>query len=297
MMDDSFSTLVDSASSILILLPNKPYFDQVAAGLSLYLSLREKKPTVISSPSPMVVGFNRLIGVNKITSEIGNKNLTITFPNYDAGNIEKVSYDIENGQFKLTVVPKTGLTSPQKEQIEVTHTGVSADLVVLIGGANESHFPILSSPDLSGAKIAHIGTRVLNSEGRGTMSFAKPASSVSELVASLIKELELPMDVDCATNLVMGVEEGSNHFESSEVTPDTFEVFAYLLRNGGQRLPKQKLEPRNFPPGSIPGQPFPAPKAVQQNPVLEKVEEKEEVVESPPQDWLQPKVYKGTSIS
>ena len=294
-MDESFSTLVDSASSILILLPSKPYFDQVAAGLSLYLSLRDKKPTVISSPSPMIVSFNRLIGINKITSEVGNKNLTITFPNYDANNIEKVSYDVENGQFKLTVVPKAGLSSPLKEQIEITNTGISADLVVLVGGGNETHFPTLSSPDLAGVKIAHIGTRVLTSEAKGVMSFAKPASSTSELVASLIKDLELPMDVDCATNLVMGIEEGSNHFESSEVTPDTFEVFAHLLRNGGQRLPKTKLEPRNFPPGSIPAQPFSAPRVVKQDTVLEQVEQKEEVVENPPQDWLQPKVYKGAT--
>ena len=103
------------------------------------------------------------------------------------------------------------------------------------------------------------------------------------------------MDVDVATNLVMGIEEGSNHFESSEVTPDTFEVFAFLLRNGGQRLPKTKLESKNFPPGSIPGQPIFSQKTIQQ-PIAEQVEGKEEVVENPPQDWLQPKVYKGTSV-
>src|SRR3989338_8381658 len=111
-MDNSFNSLIDSASSILILLPNKPYFDQVAAGLSLYLSLHDKKPTAISAPSPMLVGFNRLIGINKISSDTGNRNLTITFSNYDAGNIEKVSYDIENEEFKLTVVPKSGLVAP-----------------------------------------------------------------------------------------------------------------------------------------------------------------------------------------
>lgn len=300
-MNDSFSSLISSATSILVLLPNKPYFDQVAAGLSLYLSLRDKKPVSISSPSPMVVGYNRLVGINKIGQELGNKNLLISFPNYDAGNIEKVSYDIENGEFKLTVVPKTGFTAPQKEQVEIGHTGVSADLVILIGGANESHFPTLAQKDLEGAKIAHIGTRVLTSDsGKGIMSFAKPGSSVSELVAGLIKEGELPMDTDCATNLVMGIEEGSNHFESSEVTPETFEIFAYLLRSGGQRFPKQQLEPRNFPPGAIPTRPFSKPvgqpQPAQEEPILEQVETKEEPVENAPSDWLQPKIYKGTSV-
>lgn len=301
-MENSLSTLIDSASGILILLPSKPYFDQVAAALSLYLSLRENKPSTISSSSPMVVGFNRLIGVNRITSEIGNKNLAITFPDYDATNIEKVSYDIENGQFKLTVVPKAGLVAPQENQIQIGHSGVSADLVILVGGANESHFPSLLSKDLKDSKIAHIGTRVLSSESGKVMSFARPASSVSELVASIIKELGLPLDVDTATNLIMGIEEGSNHFESSEVTPDTFEIFAYLLRNGGQRLPKNKLDPKDFPPGSIPSQPF--QKQVKQEQAEQTVkiqdsvgtEEQEQNI-NPPEDWLQPKIYKGTSVS
>jgi hypothetical protein len=267
----------------------------------------------------MTVGFNRLIGVNKISSELGSKNLTIRFAGYDATNIDKVSYDIDNSEFKLTVVPKTGLAAPQKEQINVGYAGVSADLVILIGGANDSHFPILSSDELSNAKIAHVGTRVLDSK-REVMSFAKPGATTSELVANLIKENGLVMDADTATNLVMGIEEGSMNFTSSEVTPETFETFAYLLRTGGARMPKVKLSPMNFPPGAIPTKPFrvsvPQPvasgPAVQQMPITnpepvaeqvigpepaEGIENKEEVIENPPDDWLQPKIYKGTSVS
>lgn len=299
-MDNSFSKLIDSASGILILLPTKPYFDQVAAGLSLYLSLVGKKETAISCPTPMTVGFNRLIGVDKISSEVGNKNLTIRFKGYDANNIEKVSYDIENGEFKLSVVPKTGLPSPQKEQIDLSYAGIAADLVLLIGGANDTHFPILESGELTGAKFAHIGTRTLTSTHE-VMSLAKPGSSTSELVASLIKENGLTIDQDIATNLVMGIEEGSSNFTSSEVTPETFETFAYLLRSGGQRQSRTKLSPMGFPPGAIPTEPWskPVQEQVPQQvePVIEQVENKEEVIENPPEDWLQPKVFKGTSVS
>jgi hypothetical protein len=303
-MENSFLSLIDSAASVLIVLPTKPYFDQVAAGLSLYLSIHDRKEVSIFSPSLMTVGFNRLIGVNKISTELGSKNLTIKFAGYDATNIDKVSYDIDNGEFKLTVVPKTGLTAPQKEQVNVSYAGVSADLVILVGGANDSHFPILSSDELSNAKVAHIGTRVLDSK-RQVMSFAKPGATTSELVANLIKENELLMDADCATNLVMGIEEGSMNFTSSEVRPETFETFAYLLRSGGQRVPKVKLSPMNFPPGAIPTKPFgeqvskiqQVAQVSQVEPVLEQVENKEEVVENPPSDWLQPKIYKGASVN
>jgi hypothetical protein len=305
-MENSLLTLIDSAASVLIVLPTKPYFDQVAAGLSLYLSVHDRKEASIFCPSPMTVGFNRLIGVNKISGELGSKNLTIKFAGYDANNIDKVSYDIENGEFKLTVVPKAGLTAPQKEQLNVGYAGVSADLVILVGGANDSHFPILLSDELANAKIAHIGTRVLDTK-REIMSFAKSGATTSELVANLIKENGLTIDADTATNLVMGVEDGSANFTSSEVTPETFETFAYLLRSGGARMPKVKLSPMGFPPGAIPTKPFQAPAVQQPVTPMSQIETQPEAVipesgeESPdinpPSDWLQPKIYKGTSVS
>ncbi|MBI2066354.1 hypothetical protein HYT60_02535 [Candidatus Woesebacteria bacterium] len=267
MNEGSFGSIIDSSRSILILLPTKPYFDQVAAGLALYLALREKKDTTITCPSPMLVEFNRLVGVNKVTSELGNKNLTIRFANYKASDIEKVSYDIENGEFKLTVVPKAGFASPKKEQVVFEYSGLSAETMMLIGGTSETDFPALSSKDLEGSRIIHLGTRALSLSGEKVMSFAAPASSISELVATLINQSGLRLDQDIATNLIMGIEEGSRDFKGPEVTPETFEIVAQLLRAGGQRMPKERIEVE--------------------------IEKKEEA----PKDWLEPKIYKGTSIS
>jgi hypothetical protein len=304
-MDNSLLSLIDSAASILVVLPTKPYFDQVAAGLALYLSIHDRKDVSIYCPSPMTVGFNRLIGVNRISEELAKKNLMIRFVGYPSDSIDKVGYDIESGEFKLTVTPKAGLTAPQKNQIVTDYSGTTADLLILVGGANDSHFPILSTPDSANAKIAHIGTRALDSK-KEVLSFARPASTTSELAAGLIKENGLVLDPDIASNLVMGIEEGTSNFASPEVNPETFEIFADLLRNGGQRLPRVKLSPASFPAGAIPGRPFGAP--VLKRPVTpvqqietqaetltsEKGEEAAEV--NPPSDWLQPKIYKGTSV-
>lgn len=279
MEDNSFRSLIDSASSVLILLPTKPYFDQVAAGLSLYLALKDKKEAAIACSDPMVVEFNRLVGVNKITTEIGNKNLIMKFVGYKTEDIEKVSYDIENGEFKLTVVPKPGHVSPKKEQIDFNYTGISADTVILVGGGNDGHFPQLSSSDLQNTKIAHVGIRTLQvSGGMQVMSFAKPASSTSELVASLIEQSGLSLDPDISTNLLAGIEEGSKSFKGQDVTAETFETVAKLLRGGGRRPDGEKVERSAFPPGAIPGE----------TPVA---------TGAAPKDWLEPKIYKGTSIS
>lgn len=282
-MKNSFSSLIENANSVLILLPTKPTFDQVAGALGLYLSLKDTKTVSISCPSPMVVDFNRLVGVDKISTELGDKNLTLRFPNYDAENIERVSYDIENGEFKLTVIPKPGFVSPKKDQIDINYSGVASDTVILIGGKNESHFPAISSKNLLGANLVHIGTRVLEvSADKSILSFARPASSTAELIGILIAEMGLSYDHDIATNLLMGLEQGSLNFTGSDVTADTFQLVANLLRAGGVRIPRGGELKGNFPVGSIPGQKLP---------------EEPEKKEQPPQDWLEPKIYKGTSIS
>jgi len=280
-MENSFASLVNSATSILILLPVKPYLDQVAAGLSLYLALREKKEVSIACPTSMIVEFNRLVGVNKITTELGNKNMIVRFAGYNARNIERISSEVEGQELYLVVIPNPGAKSPTKENVSISFSGVAADTVILIGGANETHFPQLVSQDLLGTKLIHIGIRNLAlSPEKNVLSFAKPAASISEIAAGLIEETGIGIDPDMATNLVMGIEEGSRDFKGPDVTAATFEIFASLLKKGGQRLSREKLTNPVLPEEAIVAEIQPQP------------EEKE-----PPKDWLEPKIYKGTNIS
>lgn len=317
-MENSFKSLIDKSKSILILLPTKPYFDQVASGLSLYLSLRDKKDVAIYSPASMTVEFNRLIGVNKISSELGNKNLVIRFIDYKATDIERVSYDIENSQFKLTVIPKQRIVPPSKDQIELSYSGVSVDTVIIIGGANESHFPALSGKDLVGANIVHVGIRDISlASGKNYISFSRPASSISEIVADLIKESGGILDQDVATNLLMGIELATNNFSDATVSADTFLIISALMQSGGKRLGSQAPVQRNdFPVGAIPGslpkvnvnnqsntnqtnndnrpQFIKKPENVVSLPTEQKLEDEDK---NPPTDWLKPKIFKGTSVS
>ncbi len=297
-MQNSFKSVIDKSKSILILLPTKPFFDQVAAGLSLYLSLRAQKQVQVCCPSPMTVEFNRLVGVNRITMDLGNKNLVIRFTDYKANDIERVSYDIENAQFRLTVIPKQNVNPPSKDQVEFSYSGVSADTVIIVGGANESHFPAITTKEIVGADLVHIGTRDITlSHNKSYVSFSRPASSVSEVVYSLIKESNLTADEDVATNLLSGIEEGSSKFTEPGVTHETFAIFAELLKSGGKRMSSQNILKRDFPVGSIPGSYQATQFTLPPTPILNSKADEPEESEDAPKDWLEPKIYKGTSIS
>jgi len=275
-MEDSFKSLIASAKSILILLPEKPNFDQVASGLSLFLALGQEqgKEVNVFCSTQMVVEFNRLVGVNKIKNELGNKNLGISFSNYNPQGIEKVSWDIDNGEFKLTIVPKPNVIPPTEDQVHVSYAGVATDLVILVGGTNDDSFPALKTGELVNAKLVHVGISELRLTGKTVSSLATAGSCVSEVVSNLIKKSGYEINADIATDLLMGIEEGTGGFAGSGVSADTFGMIADLMRAGGKRLSQGQVEAKDYPVGAIPG-----------------------AAGQVPSSWTEPKIFKGTSVS
>ena len=253
------------------MLPKAPYFDQVAAGLSLFLALKDKKASIVCD-TPMTVEFNKLVGVNKITAAAGSKNLVIKIADYPASQVERVNYDIDGNDLFLTVFPLPGMEPPTKESIQVNYTGISADTVILIGGANESHFPLLSQKDFVSMKIVHIGISDITLPGKQVLSLAKSASSISEVVAEYLSELENAINPDIATNLFMGLVDGTRNFTNSTVTSETFKAASDLLQKGARREQLKAFQPK----------PAPAPASSDQG---------------VPKSWNEPKIYKGTSVS
>lgn len=260
--------LLTNAKSVVLMVPSKPFFDEVAGALGLYLSLKNSKDVRVVCPTPMTVEYNRLVGIDKITSSLnmggGVGNLVIQFEGYDASKIDRVSYDVDGSTFKLTVIPKAGNQSPTQNQVHLSGGEVSTqepDLVVLIGGDDPNHFPLINPNNPPTAKLVHIGIKMLDKVGSlPVTSFAKPASSVSELVTGYIKEMQLPIDKDIATNLLGGIEAHTQSFIAGMVTPVTFETAADLIKLGGVR------GGAFVPPAQGQGQPNPMAQAMQ-NPV------------------------------
>jgi len=270
-MQNSFKTLIAPSKSILILLPENPTFDEVAGATSLYEVLKETKEVNIYCPTPMTVEFNNLVGVNKIKNELGNKNLAITFHDYNPQGIETVSWDIDDGKFKLTVVPKVNAAPPNQDQVIISYSGVAANLAILIGGKDENSFPAIKGEDLKDVNLAHIGTQELRVTARTLASLASAVSSVSENVFGIIKDAGFKIDNDIATNLLMGIENASNSFTSQTMSADTFDTIAQLMRAGGRRIKEALTENRSFTTNQIPT--------------------------NVPSSWTEPKIFKGTSVS
>jgi len=206
--------------------------------------------------------------------------------------------------------------------VELSYSGISVDTVIIIGGANESHFPALSGKDLVGANIVHIGVRDISlTSGKNYVSFSRPASSISEIIAGLVEEGGYVLDQDVATNLLMGIDESTASFSDSTVSAETFSVASKLMAAGGKRMNVQGVaQRRDFPIGSVPGSPLkpvftqtkrvdkveslidnqgvrPYSSQVSDNSINSQAEKSENDDQNTPKDWLKPKIFKGTSVS
>ncbi|OGY18872.1 MAG: hypothetical protein A2900_01460 [Candidatus Chisholmbacteria bacterium RIFCSPLOWO2_01_FULL_50_28] len=229
---------LDSAKSIFVLIPGNPSLDTTAAGLGLYLALKETgKSVVIGCPTKMRVEYNRLVGIDQISDKVGNRNLTIAF-DYKEDSIEKVSYNVDAGKFNLVIQPKSGYPPLDTKSVEFSYEGIQAEVIVVIGAQRLEGLGELYEKEreaFNKAAVINIDKSQANTKFGQVNVVESSQGSICELIFNLIKQLGLRMDVDIAGNLLKGIEAQTQNFQAPFAGPETFETVAELLRSGARR--------------------------------------------------------------
>lgn len=251
---------------LAILLSQNPTFDAVAAALSLRLSLEKaNRKTSVACADPMTVEFHRLVGANSVSTDFGSRNLVISFPGQTEA-VDKVSYNVEAGELQLVITPKATATLDYTKLKFVPGT-TATDMVVLVGVRD----------------LADLGKIYANSKDiiDTADQFWLDGQVLCQTVVQLIQQLHLPTDNDAVSNLLAGLQQATNNYQSPLVSADTFEVAAWLMRQGASH--HEVATPSQFPAGSIP---------VNQEPANQLT-----TLTTPDPDWYEPKIYRGTSVS
>lgn len=283
----SLKSLVDSAQSVIIALPPDPDTDVVASGLALYLTLSQNKQVQIGSSSPVKVTSARLNGVDQIRTNIGSKNLVISF-DYPEDKLDKIDYEkTEDGNIRLLIRPIQGEDAPDPKAIKFTYSGANADLVFVLGVKSLEELGRLYSDEkafFDSANLVNI-TNASQPSPFTEHTFANSsATSVAEISALLLKDLNLSLSAEAASNLLTSISESTQGFASPRASADTYEAISYLLRQGGRRPPSLQpgfastvppftpLSPATSP--ATPPVPTPTPSKV-------------------PSDWKEPKIFRS----
>jgi hypothetical protein len=238
---DTLSLLKDtlaSAQNILIFLPPKVKNDQLASGLSLFLGIQSLgKNVTILSPEPIGDLGQGLAGKEKITSQMGNQNLQVSF-DYNEDQVDKVSYHIdeETKKFHLIIQPKKSVSPIDASKVEFQYTGASADLIFCVG--------VRQLEDLDGLYYGFeevfkdattVSIHSFETDFGSIKVSTAGSASFAEVIAYLLQEMGTSMSDDIASNLLFGIEEATDSFHSLATTADTFEIVSKLLRLGARR--------------------------------------------------------------
>ncbi len=236
---NSTQDLLETAQHPLIIVGPEPNLDILAASASFYLALTEAgKEVAFAAPQKPQSNHSDLVGLEKLTTEISNKNLIISF-DYEPTAVEKVNYHIgqETNRFYLTIEPQKNYPPLDKETIEINYAGVDADLIFLFG---VNDYDVLGRLYLGNEQLfADTNVITINSfqPEIGQIKLTTDGElNYSGLITSLMQELDLPLSADAATNLLLSLETETNHFRSLATTPKVFEQVAWLMRQGARRI-------------------------------------------------------------
>jgi len=327
--------LVQQAKTAIILLSAHPTYDMVASGLSLGLALKEAgKDVQIGCSTPMVVEFTHLVGVDEVKEKVGNRNLQISF-DYVESAVDRVSYSIseDNKTFQLIIAPKTGAKALQANDVKFQYVGAEADIVFVIGAQSFSDLAQVYEAEKEFFDSAYTVAITQNPvESFARMHFhAQEQTCLAEGMVHFLSGLQMLPSEDGASNLLSSIELATDRFQSLNMSAETFEVVARLLRAGARRSPFNPAfapanpNARHFIPAEKPTNSVPLfAQALQQSGEKQSLSEVQEQtpqpikkndhatyapgkknfyrprhvksknLQNPPEDWMKPKVFTGS---
>ena len=307
-------------NQIGIAVGKNPGVDELGAALSLYLSLQTfGKDVSIACPTEALVEHSDLVGIDKVKSsfDAGSGDLTASFP-YKEGEIEKISYTLEDGFLNIIVkAGEDGLNFSENDVVFKRSQGYPG-LLFVVGTPRLSDLDRIFDPqDLKDTVVINIDNKPDN-QGFGDIAMVSPNnSSLCEQIGDLILSLGLPLDIDTAQNLLIGIENATDNFQNTRTSPLAFEMAGQLMKKGAIRSDKRftraqiredEEESSIFSQKNIPQprtdkkdqvRPEPASPAstrgVQAGEQAPLRQGSAGQGKNPPIDWLAPKIYKGST--
>lgn len=287
--------LLQDAANVLIVIGKANDVDAVAAGLGLYLALEKsgRKVTVVS-PYKALVELSYLFAINKIGSRIaGGSNLIVSLP-YHEGDIETVTSKIDNDRLNLIIVPRNKNLNFDPGQIKYSQGTGTCDLIVTVAVSNLNDLGSLytENSQLFQQKPLINIDNVNENTNFGQINLIGEVS-LSQIIASLARSVNLVLDQDAASNLLTGVSHYNQGLNLTGLKPDVLETAAYLMRFNGQVLARSA----NQSPHSetvVATEPTVKTAPLNQtepNSMPTAVPAQQDAPAKAPEDWLKPKIF------
>lgn len=232
--------VIEKSTNIVIVLPNTPSTDAVAAGLGFFLALEKigKKVKVVCDEFDLPPAHQFLPKSKEIHSNLTALRKFIITLDVSRTKVQELSYDVgANDKLNVFITPKDGFF--EARDVTTSASSYEYDLIIVI-----------DAPDLEAlGKIYDDNTEffyhtpIINidhdpaNEYFGEINAVDlVATSTSEIVYELIKEFKQSvLDEYIATSLLTGIISKTKSFQSTTVTPRSLTISSYLIESGARR--------------------------------------------------------------
>src|SRR3989344_4502982 len=224
---------INQARHVLITFRKDATVDAISGALALALVLRKMNKLVDVTCDGFQLPANLVFlpGADGITGRLQNLQKLIISLRNSRDNIDQFSYDLENGDLKIYLTPKTGAI--QKSDVKTEQSDYKYDLVITV-----------DAPDLDSlgdvyrqATDFFYHTTIINldhhieNEHYGQINRTNPnAAASSEVIYQLLREWNASlMSKEVATCLLTGIISKTRSFKTDNVTPATLEIASSLM--------------------------------------------------------------------
>lgn len=216
--------LLGTAKTALIAVPQLT-IDSVGSALALALLLKKSNiSTKVFCPHPTDANYTKLSGLELLTNVYNQNDLIVTL-DYPLDQIEKVTYNQDNGKLNLVVQTKDGSEKVAENQILISNQAVSADINFILG--DENQLGVNANMVTKGTWINVSPTNIEKTWAK--FNIIDQDAPFSEIFTFLLPMLDLQLTPESAKNLLIALRVATQSF-SVNVSPETFEAGANCLR-------------------------------------------------------------------
>lgn len=305
-LKEQAKTLLTSSQSFAIAVSEKTGFDGIAAALALALCLEKlKKSTAVVAKNPTVETARSLYAVDKIGSSSVKKDLMIKIAKA-VENVDDVSYLLDGETLKITIHALPGSAGVDPQDISFDKTTANANTIIAIGYStlDELKKDVMREYTITAkTQILSINNSNMGQKFAQVNIHEHGVSSLCEVVANLIEDLNLPTDEDIVFNLYEGITQKTKGFSPGMVTTNTLATAQFLIEFGAGRSSFAQNSLKSEPTTSVSSYPQLQP-TTQRIPIatqsisgdtIETPKELVEVEKTKESDWLKPpKIYHGS---
>lgn len=236
---EQFLNALEAAKRPLIVLPVAANADDFAAAFacSALLAKMQKPVDVATSGGNIPKSLDFLTPPAPVRGDLTNIRKLTLHVDAKQAKVDELSYDVEDQEIKIHLVPKTGSWS--EEDIRISTDDYKYDLILTIGGQELESFGELYknyADFFFQTPIINIDHTSAN-EHFGQMNIVNMnAVSATEVLHDLFVQIDKTLlDEEVATFLLTGMIYKTHSFRSSNVTPKTLKVAGKLIGAGARR--------------------------------------------------------------